>query len=197
MDIRSGLRTILTVLVGLGVVVLIIIVLIKAISGFTGGSGTSATQVNVGKYSDSAASASFLVDDAINNDQDHRQLKITVSGTQIEADVIQGYQGTVIDSRTYPNNSVAFDSFLQSLKLLNFAKGSTSSKLGNYTGYCPTGERYIYTFNDGSKDLFSFWSTSCGQGTFGGNAAGVRDLFEQQILASDFDTLTNDITLGS
>lgn len=192
MDLRSGLRTVIALLVGIGIVVLIVVLLFKAIFG---GGGPSTPPVDVGKYADTAATATLLIDAPTNIDQDHRQVKITVSQTQNEIDLIKGYEGTVIDSHTYSNNAAAFGAFLQSLKLMNFSKGNSDPTQTDYRGYCPTGDRYVYTFNDGNKNLFSYWSTSCGQGTFQGNRGNVRSLFEQQIPQQDFDQLTNDVPL--
>lgn len=193
MDIRNFIRPIITGLVGLGVVVLIIVLFVKL---FSGGGGTPSTQVDVGKYADTAATATLLIDGPTNIDQDHRQVKITVSQTTNEIDIIQGYQGVIINTQSYPNNSAAYGAFLQSLKLLNFSKGNNDKNAADYRGYCPTGERYAYTFNDGNTDLFNFWSTSCRQGTFKGNALGVLNLFRAQIPRKDFDRLTSGIPLG-
>jgi hypothetical protein len=118
-----------------------------------------------------------------------------ISGTQNQIQLIQGYQGTVIDSRTYSNNSASYATFLQALKLANFTKGDSKST-ADYRGYCPEGDRYVYTFNDGYKDLFTYWSTSCGQGTFSGNRTLVRELFERQIPEKDFDHLTGSVPLN-
>lgn len=190
MDMRSGIRNIIIGLVCLGVAVLVIVLLVKLIFG---GGGPAAPVLDVGKYANTDASVTLLVDSPTNIDQDHRQVKITVSGTQNEIDIIQGYEGHVIDSRTYNNNPAAFGAFLQSLKLLNFSKGSTSPS--DYRGYCPTGDRYVYSFSGGDGKHFSYWSTSCNQGTFGGNRPAVRALFYAQVPASDFGELTGSIPL--
>jgi hypothetical protein len=190
MDMRSGIRNVIVALVGLGVVVLVIVLLVKAIFG---GGSPAAPTVDVGTYANTGATATLLVDDPTNIDQDHRQVKITVGNNQTEIDIIQGYQGHVIDSRTYSSNPAAFGAFLQSLKLLNFSKGSTNPT--DYRGYCPTGDRYVYSFDGGDGKHFSYWSTSCNQGTFGGNRPAVRALFYAQIPGPDFDQLTGSIPL--
>lgn len=192
MDIRNFIRPIIAGLVGIGLIVLVIVLISKAFSG----GGTPAQQVDVGKYADTAATATLLVDAPTIIDQDHRQVKITVSQTTNEIDIIQGYEGTILATQTYPNNSAAYGAFLQSLKLLNFSKGNTAKNMADYRGYCPTGERYVYSFNDGNKDLFNFWSTSCRQGTFKGNALAVLQLFRAQIPQSDYSHLTGTIPLG-
>lgn len=191
MDLRSGLRTIIAALVGIGIVVLIVVLLFKAIFG----GGPTKPTIDVGKYADTAATATLLIDGPTDIDQDHRQVKITVSQTQNEIDIIQGYQGNVLQTRTYNNNAAAFGVFLQSLKLMNFSKGNSDPTQTDYRGYCPGGDRYVYTFNDGNKDLFTYWSTSCGQGTFQGAKGSVITLFERQIPEQDFNQLTSDVVL--
>lgn len=194
MDIRNYIRPIIAGLVGLGLIIVVIVLFVRL---FSGGGATTAKQIDLAGYSNTAATVTLLVDSTTNIDQDHRQVKITITQTQNELDVLQGYEGNVISSRTYPNNSAAFGTFLQTLKLQNFAKGNSASDLKDYRGYCPTGERYVFTFNDGSKNLFSYWATSCsGQGTYKGSKAGVLGQFRRQIPEHDFDMLTGPIPLG-
>jgi hypothetical protein len=193
MESRDVIRPILVGLVGIGLIVLVIVLIVKSLAGSP---SAPTSQIDLTKYADTPnASVTLLIDTPTGIDQDHRQVRIIVSGTQNEIDILQGYQGTVMDRQTYPNNSAAFSVFLQTLKLMNFSKGSVSS--ANYEGYCPGGERYLYTFNNGENNLFTYWSTSCGgQGTFEGDAPDVLTQFEQQIPQSDFNNLTDNIPLG-
>lgn len=194
MESRDVIRPILVGLVGIGLIVLVIVLIVKAIAGSP---SAPTSQIDITKYATTPnASVSLLIDSPTGIDQDHRQVRITASSTQNEIDILQGYQGTVMDRQTYPSNSAAFSAFLQTLKLMNFSKGSVSS--ANYQGYCPSGERYLYTFNNGENNLFTYWSTSCGgQGTFQGDAPNVLQQFEQQIPQADFSNLTNNIPINS
>ena len=194
MESRDVIRPILVGLVGIGLIVLVIVLIVKAIAGSP---SAPTSQIDITKYATTPnASVSLLIDSPTGIDQDHRQVRITASSTQNEIDILQGYQGTVMDRQTYPSNSAAFSAFLQTLKLMNFSKGSVSS--ANYQGYCPSGERYLYTFNNGENNLFTYWSTSCGgQGTFQGDAPDVLQQFEQQIPQADFSNLTNNIPINS
>jgi hypothetical protein len=192
MEARSTLRSIIAALVGLGIVVLFIVLMVRI---FTHHGGPATPAIDLGKYSDTSSEVRLLIDAPTNVDQDHRQIRITVSGTLNQIEIIQGYQGAVIDSRSYPSNSAAYATFLQSLKLANFTKGNTKST-SDYRGYCPQGDRYVYTFNDGYKDLFTYWSTTCGQGTYSGNQGVTRQLFIKQIPAHDFSQLTSSIPLN-
>ncbi len=186
MDVRTRIRNIIVVLVGIGITVLLIILLFRLIFG----TGSQQKPIDIGKYANTSAVATLLMDGPTNLDQDHYQVQISVDATSSTIDIIQGYQGKVITSKTYPNNSSAYGAFLQSLKLLNFAKGKNINI--DYRGYCPTGDRYLYSFSNNGTTLFKYWSTSCGgEGTFEGDAAGVRQLFEAQVPSNDLSELVN------
>lgn len=192
MESRDYIRPFLALLVGIGLIVLVIVLIIKA---FSSAPSAPSSGINITKYDNAASSATLLIDAPTNIDQDHRQVKITVSGDDNEVDVLKGYQGSVVSSQTYPNNTAAFGTFLQTLQLMNFSKGTLSSV--DYRGYCPEGDRYVFTFNNGENDLFSYWATSCGgQGTYKGALGPVLEQFRRQIPENDFDTMTNNISLG-
>ncbi|HUB94111.1 MAG TPA: hypothetical protein VMB52_06430 [Verrucomicrobiae bacterium] len=188
MESRDYLRPLLTGLVAIGLVVLVIVLIIK---GFSHPPEAPGSATDITNYANSDATVTLLVDGPTSYNDNHYQIKISVSAAQNEIDIIQGYQGVVVNSQTFPNNSAAFAAFLQALNLMNFSKGRQSSE--DYRGYCPAGERYIYTFNDGTKNLFSYWSTSCGQGTFQGKVAPVLQQFSNQIPPDAYDKITSGV----
>lgn len=191
MESSNFIRPFLALLVGIGMIVLVAVLLIKA---FGGGATAPSSQTDITRYANAPSSVSLLIDSPTNIDQDHRQVKITVSGTENEIDILKGYQGTVLQSKTYANNTNAYSVFLQTLKLMNFSKGKVSNV--PYQGYCPTGDRYIFTFNNGTNNVFSYWATSCGgQGTYEGSLGPVLQQFQDQIPEDDFSQLTGDISL--
>jgi len=186
MDFRSFIRPIIAGLVALGVLILVIVIIVRL---FSGPKASPLTPVDVGIYAHSNATAQLVMQGPNVLDANFRQIKITISQYKNEIDVIQGYQGHVIQTKTYDSNSAAFATFLQSQKLKGFSMG-TIKNMGDYRGYCPFASRYLYSFNDGNSDLFNYWSTSCGgQGTFRGSAHDVRRLFIQQIPENDFNNL--------
>lgn len=185
MEMRN-IRSIIVALVGIGTVVLVITLLIKAL---TGGS-TPAAQINLVSYANTNATAELYIDGPVVSDLEHWAVKITVSQSQAEIDIIQGYQGSVAHMQVFPNNSASYANFLQALNRLNFTKGNNDPTKQDERGYCAQEDRYIYIFNNGQKNLFRYWSTSCGQGTFGGNRPQVQQLFERQIPQKVFEDLT-------
>jgi hypothetical protein len=195
MEGRSLLRIILTGLVGLAIVVLIIVLIGKI---FGGGGSAPKAPVDITRYEDTASSVTLFVDGAPTQvDQDHRQVRITVSNSQNQIEVMSGYQGNLISSTTYSSNSTAYGVFLQSLKHMNFSKGLDSKALADYRGYCPFGNRYIFTFNDGNVNRFQYWATSCGTtGTYQGQLKNTLHLIKLQIPQSDFSKLTAGVSVG-
>ncbi len=194
MENRGWIRIVLAALVGLGLIILIIVV----ISKIFGGGSKAPIPTNLADYSNTASTVTLLVDAAPTQiDQDHRQVRITVSQTQNQIEVMQGYQGNLLNTRTYSNNSAAYGVFLQSLKLMNFSKGSSDKALADYRGACPFGDRYVFTFNDGQSDLFKYWATSCKVGgTFQGSTNNVLRLIRLQIPQKDWAELTSRVSLG-
>ena len=185
-DARIAIRNIIVSLIGIGLVVLVIVLLIK---GFTGGTAEPSNRVNVTKYVYDSSIATMLADGPTVIDQDHRQARISVSNSQIEIDVIQGYQGKVIDTKSYANNAAAYNAFLQTLQREGFSKGRTSKD--DYRGFCPAGNRYVYSFSRNQDEMFKYWATSCGQGTFEGDSDAVRQLFRRQIPPKDLSKMLN------
>jgi hypothetical protein len=195
MEFRNYIRPILAGLVGLGLVVLLIVLAVKL---FSGGSGEPlARSVDVTKYATGASSATVVFQGPTVLDADFREVRITVSESQNQIQLIQGYQGHVIEAHTYPSNGDAYEAFLQSLERLNFSKG-IDRDIGDYRGFCPGGSRYLYSFNDGSSDLFKYWSTNCQgvAGTFQGQPDAVRQLFVAQVNQDDFSNLSNSTAIA-
>jgi hypothetical protein len=187
-------RQILAVLVTLGIIVLLFVLIAR---GFrANNSQATVKETSLVSYAGTDSVAQLYIDAPIVLDQDHRTVKISVSREQTEVEIIQGYEGTVVQQEVFPNNTAAYAVFLQALNHLNFAKGNTDPAQADERGYCPAGNRYIYQFVNGDKTLLRYWSTSCGQGTFGGDRPAVRDLFRQQIPPKIFDQLTRSIPLG-
>lgn len=188
MEARDYIRPILAGLVGIGLVILVIVLIVKLVGG---GSSTALKQVDVTKYdSDPNASVVMLADGPTRYDGEHFQLKITVTPISNEIDVIQGYEGTVTQTQSYPNNASAFAVFLQTLQHEGFSKGRVDHI--DYRGYCPTGERFSFSLA-GTKDDFTYTSTSCGQGNFQGQRDVILELFRRQIPTKDYNTYTNNI----
>lgn len=188
----------------IGTVIIIFLILIGAVilvSRSHNGNGSSTnsakgkdTAVTLTDYARSGTRVIFTTDGIINGDDKHRAIRITVSGSLREIEILQGYDGKVINSQTYDNDSSAYDVFLHALNTANFTSEVKNAKPADEKGSCPTGLRYYYDLKDGGDTVKHLWSTSCGGiGNFGGSPSLTRQLFRQQI--PDYGKLTGGVSL--
>lgn len=178
-------------LIAIGMIVLVFFLVLR---GFNGNS-TPKNQSHLTDYTNSNTVMQLTMDGPITADQDHQAVRITVGQSETTIEIMQGYQGSVTQTKTYPNNQPSYAAFLSALQVAGFQKGNTDPNKSDERGYCPTGNRYIYEAVNGTSDAERFWSTSCGsQGTFKGNASVVRQLFIKQV--PDYDQLTATLNLS-
>ncbi len=186
-----NLRYLIGFLGAITILILIIVLIVR-------GGGNNAPQlVDLADYTTSSSQVVFINDGPVSASQTHDVVKITVNQSETTIDVIKGYEGQVVDSRTYPMNPNSYAAFLLSLKHANFNLGDTNSNLSDERGYCPTGDRYVYQLKDGESNVLRFWNTSCGTkfGTFKGQGPLIRQLFRMQI--PDYDSLTTNLNIQS
>ncbi len=126
--------------------------------------------------------------------QTHNQAQISVTNEQTIMDVFVGYDGNLINSKTYPMTTSSFSEFLSALDRAGFTRGNTTKALEDDQGYCPTGQRYIFEVIDTGKTVQRFWTTSCGSPkSYKGNTALTLTLFQAQV--PDYDDLTANLNL--
>lgn len=122
--------------------------------------------------------------------EDHYAVQVTVTAEKRTVEVIRGYDGRVISSKTFNNTEESYRTFLAALDNLGF-QSSKDARYDDVMGACPTGYRYEYKLESGVEAAVDSWSTSCSSrdGTFAGKASTVRRLFQEQI--PEFNDLTD------
>lgn len=126
----------------------------------------------------------------VGNDK-HNEVRITVTPDKRTIDVIQGYQGKVVSTKTYPNNRQAYQEFLHALNRQVFGK-ARKTKLTS-EGVCATGKRYRFEFYDQGKLISDTWAGSCSKGNALSESTLVIKLFKNQI--TDYNKLTKGLGL--
>lgn len=175
---------------------LIIVVIVLIIHGLVSGPSSNAPSVpkNLADYVGTGTSVQLTIDSPVTSVDRHKDIIINVGNYQSTLTVTQGYEGQVVRSQSYPMSSSAYAVFLRALSYNGFTQGNTDPSLKDERGHCALGSRYIYEIVDSNgDDVQHFWRTSCGDGTFNGNASAVRQLFQNQI--PDYNTLTRDVRL--
>lgn len=138
-------------------------------------------------YATTSKTMELTVSGPITANQVHTQVRIIVGVSETTVEFISGYQGSVIKSETYANNSESYANFLRALEIAGYTNGTDSDELKDERGYCPTGRRHVYEIKDGNKTLQRYWSTSCAKsnGSFKGSRDVVLNLFKKQV--PDYD----------
>jgi hypothetical protein len=159
---------------------LIVIVFILILRGFSGNDSPQ-KQINLLDYTTSDTVMRLTVDGPVNADKLHQSYRITVGREEAAIEMMEGYDGKVVKSETLENTEEAYAHFLRSLQLMGYTKGNTDPNKADERGNCADGSRYVYEIISHNQHVQRFWSTSCGEGTFGGNPSQTRNLFARQI----------------
>jgi hypothetical protein len=170
----------------LAAVALLVLVFILIMRGFSGRGNQTQTQLT--DYAATQTVMRMIIDGPVVADENHRSITVTIGRDTNTATLMKGYQGQVIDSKSYGNNENAYTTFLRALELQGYSKGDADPKLSNSSGFCPNGQVYTFEIVTGSDVVQQFWTSSCGGGTFKGKASTIRGLFRDQI--PDYSTLT-------
>jgi len=149
------------------------------------GSGKPAAPVThkaLSSYSNTDAQAQLTIDGPVNDDQEHRALRITVGSNAVTFEALQGYQGNVTNTQTFGNNPDAYANFLLALAYAGFTQGNNTKAFSDERGRCPLGNRYVFSFSQDGRSIERYWATSCnGDKTYQGNLGLSLDLFEAQV----------------
>lgn len=178
-----------------GIVLLILITFILMWRGMTGDGPAPEAPPPLSDYTFTGVMMCFTVIGQVNQQQDQRAIRMTVSRSESRLEVLEGYDRVITESRSYPSNQDAYATFLRALDQQGFTQGDDTPERRDDRGFCPRGRRFIYEIVDGSEVIQRYWSTSCGrsQGTFEGNAGAIERLFRAQI--PDYRDLTRGIRL--
>ncbi len=164
----------------LAAVALIVLVFILVIRGFSGGNRSS-IETSLTDYAKTDTVVRMQIDGPVNAEQTHRHLSVTIGRTQNTFQLFQGYGQEAVKTQTYNATEKSYRTFLRALQLQKYTKGDDDPQKSDYAGVCPTGKVYVFEIITGSANVQRFWTTSCGGGTFDGNAPIIRQLFRAQI----------------
>jgi hypothetical protein len=144
-------------------------------------------------YASTDATVAMTLDGRVVGQDAHRAIRITISRDSRLIETIQGYNGNIIDSHSYPNTEEAYQVFLKAINNAGFMVKNKAKISADSSGQCPDGTRDIFTLNQGIDQLSNLWTSTCGLGNFGGSPDLVQGLFQAQI--TDYDTITSQVEL--
>jgi hypothetical protein len=184
------MRYFLGFLIAMGLLALVIILVVKSLSNNT----TGLQPKPLSSYANTDAVAGLLISGPIVADQNYQQIQISISQVSSQISIMNGYQGTVVNTKVYENNTSAYSAFLSALQGNGFALLNSNYKYKTPAGFCSFGDTYIYTLKNGSDTILNSWTTSCGgQGNFKGVVGNINQLFQLQI--PDYRVITSSTSL--
>jgi hypothetical protein len=175
--------------------ILTVIVIIIAIAGlvaiarfvfFPGSSSSPVTDTSRDQLLSSAVdrSVSMTVRGPIVADENFRSYQITVSPTSRTIKTYSGYLDAVLDQRTLPNNTAAYEEFVHALDKANFVAGQPFTGDDNdVRGICATGRVYEFSLLSDSEISEMLWTSTCSgsKGSLRASAEQLSQLFRAQI----------------
>lgn len=184
------MRYLLGFFIIIGLLILVVILVLKGSHQTT----TSTYTKPLSSYASTDAVASFTAGGPIVADQNYRAIQIEISRNTSTINVTRGYQRTVLNTQSYPNNQPAFQAFLSALNTYGFSLVNSSYKYTTPAGFCSFNETYSYSLINDGKTIINSWATACGgQGNFKGIAADVNQLFIRQI--PDYNIVTSNVNI--
>ena len=167
---------------GLVIVVLIVVLF------FSNNSSQSNAQLNqklnnFAAYSNTDSVASVDINGPINGQSIHNEAKISVSSSEVNLQVYQGYDGSVIKNETFPNSQNSYAAFLRALYINGFDSTPKTNSVTSPVGICSSGDTYSFSLTLGSTNIVNAWQTNCLNDiyTYNGKLQYTLSLFEQQV----------------
>lgn len=121
-------------------------------------------------------------------DENFKSYQITITATSRTYTTYSGYLDRVVATKTYDNNTPAYEQFVHALDKADISKMQNTSGNDDLRGVCATNGR-LYVFETLNNDVatHTLWTSTCSgsRGNMGANVAQVKALFVNQI--PDFD----------
>lgn len=184
-------------------VVLIVIIVIIAIAAIVsvgrsifGGddsSNTGPTEVERGRTAltstDITRAVRFTNRGPIVADENFRSYQITITPTSRSMTIYEGYLQNVIETRTYSNNTPAYEAFVYALDREGMMHGELlEGDQNDHRGLCSEDHLFEYEILQAERTVKKLWAADCSaaEGSVYKDADpdDINDLFKEQIPAS-------------
>lgn len=146
-------------------------------------------------YAKTDAEATLDINGPIVSPSNHNEVKISVSSSEINLQVIQGYDDSVTVNQTFPNSQNSFEAFLRALYINGFDATPKKNSLTSPLGLCSLGDTYTFGLNRNSNNIVNSWITNCYSdiSTYTGNFQNTLNLFQKQV--PNYNQYTNNLNI--
>lgn len=123
-------------------------------------------------------------------DENFRSYQITITPTSRSMTIYEGYLQNVIETRTYTNNTPAYEAFVHALDRAGMMHGELlKGDANDHRGVCSEKNLFEYEVLQAERTVKKLWTASCssskGSMYKDASAKDINDLFKEQIPASD------------
>lgn len=162
---------------------------------FSGGGGNSSTPSESQQLRDDTLntaegrSVRFTERGSIVADEDFKSYQIVITPTARTYTTYAGYLDRVVDTKSYPNNSRAYEEFVYALDKADISKLQKTDEGTDIRGVCATnGRLYVFETANSGAATHTLWTSTCSgsKGNMGASVAQIKALFANQV--PDFDT---------
>lgn len=120
----------------------------------------------------------------ITADETFKTFLIYISPEERYMTAYEGYRGTVIDSKNYPNNTVAYEEFVYALNKAQMIDSKPlTSDSDDTRGVCARGKLTEFDLLTNGSSHYHLWTSTCkgSPGSLKASSQQLRDLFVKQI----------------
>jgi len=118
-------------------------------------------------------------------DENFSSYQVAISPSSRVYTLFDGYLDAVKDTKSFDNNTKAYEEFVYALDKANITKPGkyTEDQASDLRGICATGRIYKFEFIDSGSVKKNYWTSTCkgSPGTFGANIPQVTNLFSAQL----------------
>lgn len=121
-------------------------------------------------------------------DENFKSYRVVVTPTERTYTTYSGYLDHVVTTKTYQNNSRAYEELVYALDKANISKLQNAGAGDDIRGVCATnGRLYVFEATNNDAVTHTLWTSTCSgsKGSMGANVAQIKALFANQI--PDFD----------
>ena len=144
---------------------------------------------------DSTRSVRLTVRGPLVANEQFRSYQVEVSPDSRNMTTYKGYLDSTIASKTYDNNTPAYEEFVYALNRASMMKQRTIKDEDDVRGLCATGNLYEFEVLRADRTIKKLWSVDCRgvKGTLDAEADYLASLFVAQI--PDAEKLATDVDL--
>lgn len=176
----------LTIGISLLFIVIIAIIQLARIAGNITGSSdenidNQQTELVLGEQNNLLSSVQFVIRGPIIAQEEHLEIRFTISQRTRLLQLINGYDGKVQKSISLPNTSNSYQALLDALEVNGFNEQKSTVGDGP-EGICAANQVYFYRIKANGATVNELWAGSCsgGYGNFAGNNTAINYLFKSQ-----------------